>query len=54
MARSLGCGGIAQSDDSIQFKRAAESACEMGRSLGCWPWRQDEARHNEDLKANCI
>ena len=36
MARSLDCGGgMAQSDDSMQFKRAAESACEMARSLGC-------------------
>ena len=26
---------MAQSDDSMQFKRAAESACEMARSLGC-------------------
>ena len=35
MARSLGCGEVAQSDDPMQFKRAAESACEMARRLGC-------------------
>ena len=37
MARSLGCGGMVQSDDPVQFKRAAESTCEMARSLGCGP-----------------
>ena len=35
MADLLGCGRMAQSDDAMQFKRAALSACEMARSLGC-------------------
>ena len=38
MARSLGCRGMVQSDDSMQFKGAAESACEMARTLGCRTW----------------
>ena len=33
---------MAQSDDSIQFKRAAESACEMARSLGCGGMAQSD------------
>ena len=35
MADRLGCGRMGQSDDPMQFKRAAGSACEMARSLGC-------------------
>ena len=35
MADRLGCGGMVMGDDPMQFKRVAESACEMARSLGC-------------------
>ena len=42
MVKSLGCGGMAQSDNSMQFKRAAESACEMVRSLSCGGMAQSD------------
>ena len=33
---------MAQSEDSMQPKRAAESACEMARSLGCGGMAQSD------------
>ena len=43
MARSLGCGRMAHSDDPIQFKRDAESGYRKGREASAVKvYREDE------------
>ena len=45
---------MAQSDDSIQFKRAAESACEMVRSLSCGGMAQSDDSMQPKMAAESV